>query len=87
MNLMTKEIWNVLITAVPPHRGFKFMPKEGDGYLMLVVSLENLSDFSRQEQEDLAQWIGLLCQQVRDMGTPCIIERSDNIRKRGTYAV
>lgn len=82
MNVMTLEIWDMLITAVPPHQGFMFMPKEGNGCLLLVVSLENLSNFSREQQEDLALWIGSLCQKVRNIGTPCFIERSDNLKKR-----
>jgi len=87
MNVMTHEIWNMLITAHAPHKGFKFRPIEGDGCLLLVVSLENLADFSRTEQEDLAQWVGALCQRVRDMGAPCYIERSDNLKGRGNDAV
>lgn len=85
MNLMTPQIWSILKASVPPHRGFMFQPIECDGYIGLRVFLDNFADFSRPQQEDLALWIGSLCQQVRDLGTPCYIEGAENVKERGKY--
>lgn len=84
--LMTPRIWSLLVSAVPPHRGFKFQPVECDGYIGLRVFLDNFADFSEPQRQDLALWIGGLCSQVRDLGVPCFIEGAENEHERGRYA-
>lgn len=78
MTLMTKQIWQLIVSAAPPHPGFRFQPVEGDGYIGLKVFLENFANYSRPQQEDLAVWMGSLCKQIRDLGTPCFIEGDDD---------
>jgi hypothetical protein len=71
---MTQDAWTLLITSQPPHKGFKFQPVDEEDGLKLRVFLENLAEFPESQRQDLAVWIGSLCQKIRDMGIPCYIE-------------
>ena len=74
MTLMTRQIWQMLISQKPPHRGFEFQPVEYEDHIAIRVFLDNLAEYPEQQRQDLAVWIGSLVQKVRDLGCPCEIE-------------
>ena len=81
MNWMTKELMNWILQQQPPHRGFGFRVAESEDGIWLVCSLEEFAKYSQTQQEDLAAWLGFLCNSIRQKGVPCFIAREEDYQK------
>jgi hypothetical protein len=74
VNLMTKEIRDILLESEPPHRGFGFRPVDAGDHMVLRISIENLASYSEPKRQDLALWILSLAQRIYNTGCVCIVE-------------
>lgn len=84
MRYMTTEIMEWILAQEPPHRGFGFRVFENQDGIWLVCSLEEFSKYSGPQQEDLAVWLGHLCNSIRQRGVPCFITREEDHNKETT---
>jgi hypothetical protein len=73
--MMTKEVWSILMDTPPPHRGFEFQPIDRGDKLIIRVFVDNFSNFSVEQQEDLGDWITMkIISKVWELGIPCYLE-------------
>lgn len=84
MNYMTDELMQWILAQQPPHPGFGFHVWENQDGIWLVCSLEEFAKYPQGQQEDLATWMGFLCNSIRQRGVPCFIERLDAFEKENT---
>ena len=79
MAYMTREIMQWLIDQKPPHPGFSFRVRENEWGIWLICSLEEFAKYPQSKMEDLAEWMGFLCNSIRKRGVPCYIDRVDTL--------
>jgi hypothetical protein len=73
--MITKEAWDIMLNTKPPHKGFDFQPIDYGNYIGIRVFLDNFAEFNRQQQEDLAWWIGMeIINKIRHLGIDCYLE-------------
>lgn len=80
MRYLDEKNYRWLIEQRSPHRGFGYMLSESDDGVFLEVSLEEFAKYSGPQQEDLAVWMGHLCNSLRQRGIPCYIIRKEDKR-------
>jgi hypothetical protein len=76
---MTPETMEWILSQNPPHPGFGFKVRENQWGVWLVVALEEFAKFSGGQQEDLAAFIGGICNTLRQRNIPCYIHRVDSL--------
>jgi len=79
---LTKEVTSWLISQQSPHAGFGYGLRENPDGVWLVVSLEEFAKYSGPQQEDLAAWMGQLCNSLRQRGIPCYIIRKEDLKEQ-----
>lgn len=78
---MTRELMEWILSQQPPHRGFGFRVRDNADGVWLIVSLEEFAKYPQAQQEDLAVWMGFLCNSIRQRGVPCFIAREDDMKE------
>lgn len=77
---VTRELMEWILSQKPPHPGFGFRLFENVDGVHLVCSLEEFAKYSGPQQEDLAVWLGFLCNSIRQHGVPCFIAREEDFK-------
>ena len=80
---MTRELMKWFLEQESPYPGFGFSLKENADGVWIIVSLEEFAKYSGPQQENLAVWVGGLCNHVRKQGIPCYIDRVDSFDEGG----
>jgi hypothetical protein len=78
MTRYTKQVAEMLHAAKAPHRGFKMDIAELEDSLVLVIYKDNLSSYTKEQQEDLAIFVINLVKKLQSITTIYIEVKQDD---------